>query len=448
MSSISRFQPKNDESKRRIPFFKIVAVLTLGLVGHFYLSNIRSFFAIQVSDGWTDEAAAAITQATAIDETAKFTLSKCHGINSESWLTGRRLGNMQDDLNDHFVQQMILNFSNLLLHPTTNNEQLSTILGQTLCYPESSFREHNVTQPSLQSSLDDDNNDNSIVRQWAVKLIFLALHYHQHRFAIPEAEQRFGITNDMKMNQNCPSQADLSEKYGVGKFDYECPDAKYLIMALGGNGLGANVRGGMVPAMMLGLITNRVVLFMNNVQTTNASQFIQSPWSLASCPRKDYQCFFLPTSPCVVSEYDMDQAYHLSMAESRLLVRKSRRPENADHHKVWIWRTAFQPIAGFHQNAANVLFDYARTLVSSVADHKHTEYVTMLNKAVELIRTDDGKRDNYHYAAASYKVQHTITIYLMRPNNRIAKKLDHIISEIIPNNFNPEEAIGLPVRGT
>lgn len=67
---------------------------------------------------------------------------------------------------------------------------------------------------------------------------------------------------------------------------------------------------------------------------------------------------------------------------------------------------------------------------------------------MELVRTDDGLRDAYHYAAASYKIQHTAAIYIMRPHPVMAQKLHGMVSEITPPDLNPEHAVGLPVRGT
>jgi hypothetical protein len=386
-----------------------------------------------------------------INEPNQPSISECSRmINSEQWLKGPRYGNIHHELHtvdDHLIQQMILNMSNFA--NTIRKQQLSTLFGQTLCYPQSQFR--NVTLTNSYDNYDDDDflDESPIVRQWAVKFVYLSIHFHQHQYAIPEAEQRYGKNNDDY--DTCVSQTELTSNYGVGRFDYECPGAKYLVMALGGNGLGANVRGGMVPAMMLGLMTDRVVLFMNNIPATDntTSDYIQKEWTLSSCPRKDYQCFFWPVSPCVLTEDDINDAYRLNVSESRRLIKRDEIPIYADHYKVWIWTTSFQPIVGFHQPSAEKLYEYAQQLVSPTLyeNINSGKYYKLLNRSVELIRTNDGYRDLYHYAAASYKIQHTMTIYLLRPHPQIAQKLENMLSDIIPNDFNPEYAIGLPVRG-
>ena len=222
-------------------------------------------------------------------------------------------------------------------------------------------------------------------------------------------------------------------------------------MALGGNGLGANVRGGMVPAMMLGLMTNRVVLFMNNIPVPASikatSNYINMEWPLASCSRKDYQCFFWPVSPCVLTEDDIiSNTYYLKISESRKLIKRNEIPTYADHYKVWVWRTTFQPIPKFHPPSAAILYEISQQLIESTNLLKGYN-PELLNQAAELILMNDGDRESYNFAASTLKVQHTITVYMLRPHPKIAHKIDSIITDITPQNFNPEYSIGLPVRG-
>jgi hypothetical protein len=385
---------------------------------------------------------------------------KCpHRINSDTWLTKPRFGNIHDELKDdttirqmfHFLLPKYSRNDVVRANAATMSEEtsLTTVFGQSLCHAQSQFR--NISTLSSSSAMLDPNEvdiSSFQLRQMAVKLIYLALHYHQHQFAIPEAEQRFASTTTT--TESCTSQTYLTKRYNVGRYDYECPNAKYLIVGLGGNGLGANVRGGMVPAMMLGLMTNRVVLFMNNLQTndTNTTESITDDWALASCPRKDYQCFFWPISPCVVTIDDIvSNSYTLSYAESRRLIKRQEQPKNAEHYKVWIWRTVFQPIPNFHTSSAERLYQVVQHMIetTSVLSQHDPELV---HRALEYIRTDDGDRETYNFAAATSKVQHTITIYVLRPHPMVAQKLDTIIADIVPTHFNPEYSIGLPVRGT
>jgi hypothetical protein len=362
------------------------------------------------------------------------------GVNSEAWLRGPRVGNIHKELDgyDHLVQHMLLGISNIFVKESfSKNDPLLSLLEQTLCLPQSPFL--NVSIPS--------NVNELVIRRWAVKLIYLSIHFHQHKFALPEAEQRYKSIN---RTEGCSpvSQVELFDEYGVGRYDYECPNAKFLVLPLGGNGLGANVRNAVVPALMLGLMTDRVVLLMNNVPRTFSSpnDFIHHLWLLSSCPRLDYQCFFWPLSPCVLTEHDLENAYALNISESRKL--RENDMSYAAHHRVWIWQPDFDPINGYHVESGEKLYEYAKELISPISERIDPQYKNVLQQAAELIRASDGYRAVFNFAAGWSKVQHTFTMYMMRPHPQISKKLEALSTDVVPNNFNPDNAMGLLVRGT
>jgi hypothetical protein len=58
--------------------------------------------------------------------------------------------------------------------------------------------------------------------------------------------------------------------------------------------------------MMAGIASQRIVLPINNVAQANHSHYVGNTWTMASCPRRDVQCIYAPTSPCVLT---MDQIY-------------------------------------------------------------------------------------------------------------------------------------------
>jgi hypothetical protein len=234
-------------------------------------------------------------------------------------------------------------------------------------------------------------------------------------------------------------------QHNVGIFDYECPDAKYIVMPLGGDGLGANVRGGMVVALLMGLLSDRVVIFANNVGEGN--MYARRPWSLASCPRKDYQCFFWATTPCTLTQDDLKAAYELTRPESMQMIKRNKELPDIQHHKVWVFSPAFVPSIDLPKRAGEALYQHAQTLIAGVSESEHPSYVALLRSAAETIRVADQPRPGYNYALASLKVHHALSIYAMRPNPRNAHELDKIMTHIIPTYLNPEQSIGLPVRG-
>ena len=397
-------------------------------------------------------------------------------INSETWLNSTRYGNINHNDDDTYlthdlVQHMILNLPNALVisehktHDTmdigsTSSSVMPTVLQQTICHEQSRFlQNHNNIESILSTNKSNKDSpaqssqfDEPTIRLWAMKLIYLGIHYHQHRLAVPEAVVRYNTYDEMKgaatTHDQCPttSPQQLEQEYNVGMFDYECPDAKYIVMPLGGNGLGSNVRGGMVVGLLIGLITDRVVLFVNNVK--GAGYHMDKIWSLASCPRKDYQCFFWPTSPCTITHDEIKNAHALTRDDYRKVIKGNDQLKYIEQHKVWVFNTPFLPVVSLPTHAAETLYQHAMTMITAVSKKKHPRYHALLMEAVETIRVPDELRKGYNYAAANTKVQHALAFYAMRPNPQYAHELDLILKDIIPETFPPETSIGLPIRGT
>jgi hypothetical protein len=363
--------------------------------------------------------------------------SNCAFNNSMKWLRGPRHGNLHNDplLTPDLAERMILNINNILV--PSENDGMAELLGQTICHAKSRVRN---TTKVIQAPVGDYRT----IRAWSVKLIFLTLHYHQHRHAIPEAIARYRVEDSAQTR--CHSAATLGNEHNVGTFDYECPRAKYVVMGLSGNGLGANVRTGMMPALLIGLMTNRIVIFVNNAK--QGPDTLRRPWPLASCPRRDSQCFFWPTTPCTLTEDEIKNAHVLSDTDARGLLHRETLPKpDVLAAKVWHYRPMLNPVDRVPSRATERLCKYAMELISAVNESQHPEYVALLRKAANAIRGADDRRQGYHYAAASFKLQHALTMYAMRPNPTSLRKLNDILTEIIPSNLDPETSFGLPVRG-
>jgi hypothetical protein len=363
--------------------------------------------------------------------------SNCAFNNSMNWLRGPRHGNLNNDplLTPDLAERMILNIRNILV--PSENDGMAELLGQTICHANSRVRN---TTKLIQAPVDDYRT----IRAWSLKLMFLTLHYHQHRHAIPEAIARYRVEDSAQAR--CYSAATLGIQHDVGTFDYECPGAKYVIMALSGNGLGANVRTGMMPALLIGLMTNRIVIFVNNAK--QGQDMLRRPWPLASCKRRDAQCFFWPTTPCTLTEDEIKNAHVLSDGDARGLIQREALPKpDVLDAKVWHYRPMLIPVDRVPSRATETLCKYAMELISEVNESQHPEYVALLRKAANAIRGADDRRQGYHYAAASFKLQHALTMYAMRPNPTSLRKLNDILMEVIPSNLDPETSFGLPVRG-
>jgi len=209
------------------------------------------------------------------------------------------------------------------------------------------------------------------------------------------------------------------------------------------------VRGAMVPAFLMGLTADRIVLFVNNA--ADGDKYLTSPWLLASCQqRQDFQCFFMPTSPCTLTVEEIANAHELDRQQFRKLSKLSMRITGAERNKVWKFNSQFLPNEFVGHRAVKKLIDYAQILVDVVPDtSENANFIALLKQAVDAIATLDEKREGgYNFAARWNKIYHALTIYSMRPNPSSASELDKIMREIIPDRLDPETTFGLPVRGT
>lgn len=71
-----------------------------------------------------------------------------------------------------------------------------------------------------------------------------------------------------------------------------------------------------------------------------------------------------------------------------------------------------------------------------------------MRQGADLILQDDDPRAGYNYAAAGEKMQHAAAFYFLRPSLENAQKVDSILQEILPEDLNAEQSVGLPIRGT
>jgi hypothetical protein len=219
-----------------------------------------------------------------------FHRSNCTAHNSLEWLQSPRFRNSGFEFDDSFVRRMTLELPRALVTPGAAQFYLK----QSLAINTSRF-------------IDDAEmgTDSVSERLWSVRLIFLAMMYHQSRFAIKEAESRSLGTD------KCLSEL---KYYGVGKYDFECPGARYIVGTLQGNGIGANIRGEATSVLIAALLTDRVALLVNE-----AFEPTKKGWALASCPSRDYSCVHLPLGACVPTYKEIEEAYQLTAGEQRTL---------------------------------------------------------------------------------------------------------------------------------
>ena len=351
--------------------------------------------------------------------------------NSEDWLYSDRIANVKDPL----------------LHPKTvhdlisyNDPQQFAPLEITMCSKRSNFVGGRTNSNAI--------GDNFGLKDLAFRLLFLSIHHHQHRHALREVRMRHtsGI-NEVIHNAILRGRIFSQNFTSPGIFDYECPDAKFLVGALpGGSGLGHEIRKIAVETIKAAMFSDRVALFINSARS--GPEETQRHWTMASCERHDYQCFFMPLSPCIITEQDLQAASILTMEESRSWARSKDLQDRYKSSKVvvmktheiinhlWFWEAR-------NEKMMSLILSFVDTASAALNDND-TKALGFDNASLALVKS---------YLARAEKedpwiFDHALSFYNLRPNPTSKRKTEGVTQQVFPSNFDPELAIGLPIRSS
>lgn len=346
-------------------------------------------------------------------------------INSEKWLNAMRYGNI-DDGPEIWTNKIL---EGLLLGPRGSPARkgdttpFSISLSQSVATPNSVF----LTWKEV------EEKDEDTPYRDAVRLVYLALHFHQHQPASAEAAHRIQMYKNPTLPENVRQISRLQEKQ-VGRFDYECPTAKFLVSSMSnGAGLGFLARKQVAPILLAGLQSGRVVTFLNNLK--NMSHGFGAPWGLASCDRLDLQCFFMPPTPCVLTEEDLKNGtiigrHHLVT----LLNTGSFGNSSLDNEKVLL---IDPPNQVQNEGQRDIILRMVRTMYdTNLAAFSSVISPGRLQAAENVIR--DGND--------TFRMESAAVSYSLRPNLAYNEKLKRDISELFGENFNTKTALGIPIR--
>ena len=328
-------------------------------------------------------------------------------VNSERWLQGPRLGNVQD-LPDDLIKELIY-------HNNAESKNARLLLEQSICTKESRF---------LNFDLDYEESESEMqMSDLVFRVMYLTLHDHQHKHARAEALQRYSdpSTTSTLLNEN-----------KIGNFDYECPDAKFIVSTVPEHGLGVSIRLGVIDSLILGVSLDRVTLLHNSIPVGN--RYFKRKWKLASCDRQDLQCFFQPMSPCVLTEEDVANAPQVSVEELNEFRKTGVLDPKYDNERVIVIGAdtgGYKNIPSiYRQKMADIMstmnlegMGLDETAITSIKDN-------MLDESIERWRLDDA-----------------VMFYILRPNLAAKERMDELVNGVTPEDFNPDRALGIPVRG-
>lgn len=336
---------------------------------------------------------------------------------SESWIMAERHGNARNT--ESLGREELLHLLLRRTDSTLRDESFQVIFSQTMSHPSSRF-----------VNVSDRNVDDDLYR-----LMFLAIHHHQHKMAQEEAMDRLVRCHDTTWN--------LPDSIGV--YDFECPKAKFIVTHFPSYGLGMSLKHTIADAILLGILTNRVVIVINSLNTTHPEvpQDFKSQWDLASCDRHDMQCVFLPLSPCVLTIEDLRNASHVARADIAVLRKSGFLSSKYERSKVVILPTNDYPMP----KPIAVLEQVQHILQSELLSEAPlpwgmtSEYLDQVFKA--LVPLEQNK-----VLPTMWQLEDAAVLYTLRLNVEYREKLQKLIATSFPSDFNPETTIGLAIRSS
>ena len=355
--------------------------------------------------------------------------------NTFVWLNATRLSNANEVImTEQFVHNLIMNTA-----PLDTLDGSKDALAQTMCFEDSTFMTWEEDHNKLKNS--NSTSASRMIKVLAYRLAFLAIHENQFGPARNEALARYSLRQQEEHRSDDKNSSSFLEKHNVGVFDYECdPDTKFLVTSHNaGNGFGASTKAQAIDQIHLAVSTGRVVLFMNTIPVGPA--YMRSHYKAASCDRFDLQCVFLPMSPCVISNNDLENGTEISKEAYYSFLKTGKLDDELDKTKV-ITLDGF----GYKEKEPLLLREKYVNLISSLYDenrHKNKNSNVawrvdkeVLDKVKEVIMNE------------KYFPDDVALHYMLRPNLAAKREMERIIDKAVPADFNPESSIGLAIRAS
>jgi len=363
---------------------------------------------------------------------------------SKAWLEGTRMGNVHNGLTKQDIENLIV---------VGARGSIDTIISESVCCADS---------PVATSALVDLSSDTTrlanLTRAEASQLIYRAIHENQYGPARKEAENRLEHWEEWQALATATNERHHPEgsanvttsQAGLGLFDFECPNAKFLLFDgfTVPVGLGSNLRHwGNVGVFGTALSHQRVFLYVSG----------ERPSVLASCDRLDMQCSFAPMSPCVITKEEMDAApvadhdldkFLRNNPNERILrvVRKVGYKTSPGGNTLQISATKTLPTFGRVTRQGQV-YGLARTLEDMSLDlNRETLKGENEHAFVDAIVTGissvgDGIEAKYSIEAAAH-------LFITRPNRSVRAIINKAIHESFSSTYDPVRAVGMPIRAS
>jgi len=282
-------------------------------------------------------------------------------------------------------------------------------------------------------------NNRTTIHRLSLRLLYLSTHVHQHRHAIKEAEYR------LRNLEACNREM---EAKNIGTFDFECPEAKFLVVPMKHSGFGGQARLILAPALMVGIASDRVVVFANGSPV--GPNYLREPWDLSSCPRRNKQCFFLPDTPCVLTHDEIQNATNIGKGERRALFKTGLLPDHLRNERVVVMNMVDRPQrvpSNFRSRIAQIARQF---IIDPLAKENPDDprLPLLLAAANHILQEDESIGDSFYYFGRNFQAHHAMVFFATRPKLEYAERIDKILRSTLEVNHRAELALGLPIRAS
>jgi hypothetical protein len=375
---------------------------------------------------------------------------ECFPFNSNRWIQGRKDSNNDQSLTPELIET--------LLEAPRHFQKLSALFRQTICHDHSPLK--NLQQQQQQQQQASSYTTSLYMQQgaeeWYQRFFYLAMHWKFHQPALSEYQRRKDCWNNATLYSPTKQQQqqlllDFQANHGIGNFDFECPESKFIVSPVGHIGFGAFINTQVCMTILIAIRTGRIPIF--TIQSLYPWQKGDTdPWLLAPthCARKDLQCYYMSMTPCALLIEDIRNAtrYGLTRSEQRWLRKNQDIPEKLKHDRVVAINSGLQSkgkeMIEIRTIAANIVQELFEEWIKQQTESNQQwwskeEWEAMnLAKQWMVEKTEDDPTG----------LLRQMYVYFLRLNPHYQSVLTDRMSALLPTDLNPFNTVGVAIRGS
>jgi len=295
--------------------------------------------------------------------------NSCFGSNSDEWI----YGNIESNNDDGFTPDLV----ETLFEAPIHFQKLPSLFNETICHEDSPIRSFPQIKEQRQKQqqqnqhargvINEEGVDVALIEDWYQRFLYLALHWKFHQPALQEYRARKTCAEkDVKDGTNYLQSFMMDHE--IGQMDYECKDAKFVVIPIGSIGFGAYLNTMASLSILLALRTNRIPIFtVRSIFPWQKRKGERDPWLLApnNCSRKDMQCYFLPISPCTITKEDLLKApiYGVDRKEQQFLRVNVTVPPEIENERIVVLNSGLVGKTIDTPDMRNIAFDIVSELL-------------------------------------------------------------------------------------